>query len=126
MCIIFCSLWIYEINDTSDLEELCKINATSALNEFKRFGETGSEGDYRYGVSDFKAFMNSYKYITEDSSTDYIWCNILYGYMIHEPQKVQIRTDQLIKALEYLCEDIYHPQGYHLISVLNNELRYES
>ena len=59
------------------------------------------------------------------SDTDYTWCNILYGDMILNPEKVKAHISELVDALEYLAEDYDHPNGFALINVLNNQLQAE-
>lgn len=41
------------------------------------------------GVAEFRAYMTAYLCLHEgESSTDYIWCNTLYGDMILNPEKI--------------------------------------
>ena len=53
----------------------------------------------------------------------YTWCNILYGDMILNPENVKAHISELVDALEYLAEDYDHPNGFHLINALNNQLK---
>lgn len=54
--------------------------------------------------------------------TEYIWCNVLYGYMTLNPEKVKAYIPELVDSIEYLAEDYNHPNGFNLINVLNNRL----
>lgn len=122
LVVIFCGLWLYERNDQSEMELLCQINAAQALSDFKQYKETGSEGDYRYGVSNYKAFMNTWLALEGGSSAEYLWCNSVYGSMVLSPENVQAHIDELLIAMEIIGTDYTNPNGYLRISELNNLL----
>ena len=67
--------------------------------------------------------MTAYLCLEDESNTDYIWCNTLYGDMILNPEKVKLHIPELLDALEYLSEDYDHPNGFNLINALNNQLK---
>ncbi len=78
------------------------------------------------GVAEFRTYMTAYLCLLDGrSNTDYIWCNILYGDMILNPENAKAHMSELVAALEYLVEDYDHPNGFHLINALNNSLRAE-
>ena len=122
LAVLFCGLWLSEKNDLSEMEYLCQSNATQALTDFVRYKETGSEGNYWYGVSNYKAFMNTWLAIEGGSSAEYIWCNSVYGYMVLSPEEVQAHIDELLIAMEIIGTDYTNPNGYLRISELNNLL----
>lgn len=123
--IIFCSLWIYEKNDQSDVEDLCQYNAAQALTDFRQYKNSNSEGDYWEGVANFKAFLNTWLKIEGKSSADYLWCNSVYGFMVLQPEKVQANIDKLLTAMEIIGEDYTHPSGYQRMNELDNLLKHE-
>lgn len=123
--IVFCGLWIYEKNDRSDMEKLCQYNALQALENFRQYKSSNSEGDYWEGVANFKAFLNTWLTIEGESSADYLWCNGVYGFMVLQPEKVQANIEKLLTAMEIIGEDYTHPSGYQRMNELDNLLKHE-
>lgn len=124
LAVAFGGLWLFEKNDHSEMEMLCQTNASQALSDFKQYKTTGAEGDYWYGVSNYKAFMNTWLAIEGQSSAEYSWCNSVYGSMVLMPEKVQVHIDELLAAMEIIGDDYTDPNGYIKISELNNLLRH--
>lgn len=122
--IIFCSLWIYERNDISDLEALCQYNAAQALAGFQNFESSTSEGEYWKGVANFKAFLNTWLTVEEKGSAEYLWCNSVYGYMVLQPEAVQDNIDALLTAMDIIGKDYSHPNGYLRMQELDNILKH--
>ena len=122
---VFIGLWVYEKNDNSEIEQLCQINASQALSDFRKYEDSHSEGDYWQGVSNFKAFLNTWLTIEERSSAEYLWCNSVYGFMVLQPEKVQQNMDKVLDALEIIGSDYTHPSGYLKIQELDNILKHE-
>ena len=122
---VFCGLLLFEKNDHSEMEQLCQTNAAQALSDFRQYKETGAEGNYWYGVSNFKAFMNTWLAIKGGSSAEYLWCNSVYGYMVLSPEEVQAHIDELLTAMEIIGADYTNPNGYLRICELNNQLLHE-
>lgn len=122
--IVFFGLWIYEKNDQSDMEDLCQYNAAQALDDFRQYKSSNSEGDYWEGVANFKAFLNTWLTIEEKSSAEYLWCNSVYGYMIFQPEVVQENIDILLTSMEIIGEDYMHPSGYLRMQELDNILKH--
>lgn len=109
-----------------NLEAMCKSSVTAALDHFREYGENGNESDYMAGVAEFRTYMTSYLCMADgESDTDYVWCNILYGDMILDPENVKEHISELVDALGYLAEDYDHPNGFNRINELNNRLRAE-
>lgn len=105
------------------LELLCQTSVIAALENFEDFIANGNESSYICGVAEFRSFMTAYLFLNENvSTTEYIWCNTIYGKMTIDPQKVQLNIQGLVDALKYLAKDYTHPNGYHLLSVYINEL----
>ena len=125
LLIVFCvSLWQYKTFKNDKLEAMCKSSITAALKHFEEYETNKGEADYRAGIAEFRTYMTAYLYLEDGKSdTNYIWCNILYGDMILNPEKVKAHVPELVDALEYLAEDYDHPNGFNLINALNNQLK---
>ena len=120
------SLWQYKTLKNDKLEVICKSSVNAALEHFEEYEANNKEADYIAGVAEFRTYMTAYLCLVDEvSDTDYTWCNILYGDMTLNPEKVKAHIPELIDALEYLAEDYDHPNGFNLINVLNNQLRAE-
>lgn len=105
---------------------MCKSSVNAALEHFDLYSTEENEADYIAGVAEFRTYMTAYLCVEDGASdTDYIWCSILYGDMILNPEKVKAHISELVAALEYLAEDYDHPNGFNLINTLNNQLRAE-
>lgn len=122
--LVFCGLWIYEKNDQSEMEALCQGNAMRALQSFEDYAATGSGAEYWYGVAEFYAFMNNRKALMDDADTEYLYCNIVYGYMILQPERVQENMPALLEAMQIIGTDYTHPNGYLRMSELGNLLKH--
>ena len=127
LLIVFCvSFWQYNTFKNDKLEAMCKSSITFALEHFEKYETNKGEADYIAGVAEFRTYMTAYLCLADGKSdTDYIGCNILYGDMILNPEKVKAHISELVDALEYLAEDYDHPNGFNLINVLNNQLKTE-
>ena len=126
LLIVFCvSLWLYKTFKNDKLEVMCKSSVNAALEYFEEFETGKDEADYIAGVAEFRTYMTVYLCLEDESNTGYIWCNILYGDMILNPEKVKAHIPELVDALEYLAEDYDHPNGFNLINALNNQLKTE-
>lgn len=126
LLIVLCvSLWQYKTFKNDKLEVMCKSSVNAALEHFEEFETGKDEADYIAGVAEFRTYMAAYLCLEDESNTDYIWCNILYGDMILNPEKVKAHIPDLVDALEYLAEDYDNPNGFNLINALNNQLKTE-
>lgn len=118
------SFWLGKAYKRSKLEGMCKSSVNAALEHFEEYETNGKEADYLAGVAEFRAYMTAYLNLRDGvSDTDYIWCNILYGDMTLNPEKVKAHISELVDALEYLVQDYDHPNGFNLINELNNQLK---
>ncbi len=117
------SLFQYGSFKNEKLEVMCKSSINSALEHFEEYSSSAKESDYIAGVAEFRTYMTAYLCLNDSSGdTDYLWCNILYGYMTLSPEKVKSNVSELVTALGYLAEDYDHPNGFNLIHNLNNQL----
>jgi len=120
------NLWQKNTVLSNNMEVMCKGSINAAREHFESFDISNAESDYIAGVAEFRTYMTTYLCIADgESDTDYTWCNILYGDMILNPEKVKKHIPELVEALEYLSEDYDHPNGFNLINALNNQLREE-
>ena len=105
---------------------MCKSSVNAALEHFEKYETNKKESDYIAGVAEFRTYMTAYLCLEDGKgNAEYTWCNILYGDMILNPEKVKEHIPELADALEYLSEDYDHPNGFNLINVLNNQLKTE-
>lgn len=126
LLVLCLSIWGYRTRNNDTLEAMCQSSVTAALESFRAYRDSGNESNYISGVAEFRTYMTAYLCLLEEGSTaDYIWCNILYGDMTLNPEKVKAHIPELVEALEYLVEDYDHPNGFNLINELNNRLRTE-
>ena len=126
LLVCFVSLFKFRDSVRENFELMCTVSITSALEHFEAYSSSAKESDYIAGVAEFRSYMTAYHFVMdENSDTDYVWCNILYGYMTLSPEKVQSHVAELVKALEYLAEDFDHPGGFNLIHNLNNQLMFD-
>lgn len=121
----FLHFWRVQSIRNDKVEILCEASVYAALEHFEEYSATAKESDYIAGVAEFRTYMRAYLVLVGESDTNYIWCNILYGDMILNPEKVKAHIPELVDALEYLAEDYDHPNGFHLINTLNNLLKTE-
>ena len=122
--LVFCGLWLYEKHDQSEMEALCQGNAARALQSFTDYAENGSGAEYWYGVAEFYAFMNNRKALMDDADTEYLYCNIVYGYMILKPERVQENMPALLEAMQIIGTDYTNPNGYLRMAELGNLLQH--
>lgn len=122
---LFIGLWQYEKSNTKELESLCQNSIGRALEDFKEYHDMVHVSSYWYGVAEFRTFMTAYLAIHDESNTDYLYCNIVYGSMILDSENTQAHIDELIEALEYLADDYTDPNGYNLMANLGNALNHK-
>ena len=127
MLITFCvSLWQYKTFKNNKLEVMCKSSISDALEHFKEYETNRKDADYIAGVAEFRTYMTAYLCLKDVAgNTDYIWCNILYGDMILNPEKIKEHIDELVEALECFSDDYDNPNGFNLINAFNNQLSAE-
>jgi len=109
------------------MEDLCQTSAYQALENFREYSAKGEDYLYVYGVAEFRSFMDAYFYLNDNTSdTEYTYCNIIYGEMALNPERLQVQVNmqELIEALEFLAEDYTDPNGYIRLNELGNHLRY--
>lgn len=67
LAMVFFCLWQAEGLREKKLELLCQASAASCLESLLEYEKTGSESQYLSAVSEFRAFIQGYHLLTEDS-----------------------------------------------------------
>ena len=121
-CFVF---WRQAGIERSRMVDLCQVSAYQSLENFKEYSAKGDDYLYIYGVAEFRSFMDAYLCLNDNAGdTEYTYCNIIYGEMALNPEKIQANMQGLIDALEILAEDYTNPNGYISLNELGNLLRY--
>ncbi len=121
-CFMF---WRQASIEHTEMVNLCQASVYQSLESFKEYSTKGDDYLYIYGVAEFKSFMNAYHYLNNNiGNPEYLYCNIIYGEMALNPERVQENMQGVIKALAILAEDYTDPNGYIRLNELGNLLRY--
>ena len=121
-CFMF---WRQANIERTRMVNLCQGSVCQSLENFKEYSTKGDGCLYIYGVAEFRSFMNAYLCLNDNASdSEYLYCNIIYGEMVLNPEKVQANMQGVIEALTSLAEDYTDPNGYIRLNELGNFLRY--
>ena len=121
-CFMF---WRQANIERTRMASLCQGSVCQSLENFKEYSARGDDSLYIYGVAEFRSFMNAYLCLNDHSSDpEYLYCNIVYGEMALNPEKVQANMQGIMEALAILAEDYTDPNGYIRLNELGNLLRY--
>lgn len=121
-CFVF---WRQANIERNGMASLCQGSVYQSLENFQEYSVKGDAYLYVYGVAEFRSFMNAYYCLNDNpGDTDYLYCNIIYGEMVLNPEKVQENMQEVIGALAILAEDYTDPNGYIRLNELGNLLRY--
>ena len=120
-CFIF---WRQAGVERARMVALCQASAYQSLENFKKYSAKGDDYLYMYGVAEFRCFMQAYHCLNDNIGAEYTYCNIIYGEMAINPEKVQANIQKLIEALVILAEDYTDPNGYIRMNELGNLLQY--
>lgn len=126
IAVLFFSLWQTERIREDKLELLCRVSASSCLDSLLEYEAFGKESDYLSAVSEFRAFMQGYHLLTEESEDhgNCIYLNEAYGYMLCGREKIDTYLPLLIKAMGLLSRDIRDYSGHNLMYELYIALRH--
>lgn len=126
LAVLFFSLWQAERNREDKLELLCRVSACSCLDSLRSYEETGEQKHYLGAVSEFRAFMQGYHLLTDDTGKhgNCTYLNEAYGYMLCGKDKIDVNLPILIKAMEALSGDIHDYSGHNLMYELYIALRH--
>lgn len=121
-CFVF---WRQANIERTRMASLCQGSVCQSLENFRDYSAKGDDYLYTYGVAEFRSFINVYLCLNDDpGNPEYLYCNIIYGEMVLNPEKVQENMQEVIKALAILAEDYTDPNGYICLNELGNILRY--
>ena len=121
-CFMF---WRQANIERTRMVSLCQGSVCQSLENFKEYSAKGDDYLYIYGAAEFRSFMNAYLYLNDNpGDPEYLYCNIIYGEMVLNPEKVQANMQEVIDALAILAEDYTDPNGYIRLNELGNLLRY--
>ncbi len=116
-------LWGRADRERAKLTELSRAGIASAAQHLEDYSKSGEESDYRYGVADFRSFMQSYLASLDGSSdVNYLEMNRLYGFMVLSPERVQAHMAELMDILSCLSEDYTDQNGYLRMTEFNNAI----
>lgn len=131
---LFFSLWMYEITDLSEREQLCQRYASQAAASFQNFEQSKQYndeplmGNYWAGVSEFYAFMDSLYILAEDdgnwNDSAYQNCKVIYEHMILAPDEVLDHMDALLDAMNTLDRDYSSSESWDALSELSYNFQY--
>lgn len=117
-CFVF---WRQARTEHVKMADLCQASICQSSESFKEYLVNGDDYLYTYGVAEFRSFMSAYLYLNDNSSdTEYLYCNVIYGDMALNPQKVQAKMQELVEALAILADDYTDPSGYIRLNELGN------
>ena len=126
LAVLFFALWHIEKGKEEKLELLCQASAASCLDALVEYRDSGAELDFLSAVSEFRAFMQAYHLLTEETSRhgNYTFLNEAYGYMLCDRGKIDDNLDLLIDAMAILSEDIFSYTGHDMMYDLYIRLRH--
>lgn len=131
--VLFCGLWIHEVTDYSETEELCQYYAEQAaghLYEYEKFKDINNEnhiGQYWGSVSIFYAFKETLHTLPDDGGWNEIMynnCDVVYDHMILAPEEILSHLDEVVAVLELVGEDYDSFEARSTMSELSYNLQY--
>ena len=121
-CFVF---WRQGHIEHAKMADLCQGSICRSLESFKEYSVNGDDYLYTYGVAEFRSFMSAYLYLNDNSSDpEYLDCNVIYGDMALNPQKVQANMQEIVEALAILADDYTDRNGYIRLNELANLFRH--
>jgi len=134
LAVCFCSLWLRELTDYSDMEELCQYYASGAAGTLEEYAHMKEEfgqdhmSTYWYGVSRFYAFMDTLRVLPDPGGWNeamYKACKVLYDHMLLDPDQVLAHMDEVLAVLELLGEDYTSPDARRALAQLSECMQYD-
>lgn len=111
--------------ERTEMVSLCQGSAYQSLERFKEYLVKGDDYLYIYGVAEFRSFMNAYRCLNNNpGNPEYLYCNIIYGEMVLNSEKLQENMQGVIEALAILAEDYADPNAFIRLNELGNLLRH--
>ena len=125
LSVLYIVFWGQARAEQNRIEDLCQSSVSQSMENFKEYAAKGDDYLYMYGVAEFKSFMNAYLCLNDNADNpEYTYCNIIYGEMTLNPDKIQANIQKLIEALTILAEDYTDSNGYIRMNEFGNLLRY--
>lgn len=123
--IAFCGLWLGAKYDKSEILLLAQEGANDAFIQFTQYQQTGDESYYWAGVASFRSFEQAYYLIVEgtNKTTNYIFCNEVYGSLVHAPERSRNHIAEIVAVMEALSYDVRDENAYLLMENLRNSLQ---
>lgn len=119
------AFWRQARIERAKMVDLCQGSVCRSLENLKEYSANGDDSLYTYGVAEFRSFMNAYLQLIENvTDPEYLYCNIIYGEMALNPEKVQASMQEVIEALTILADDYTDPTGYIRLNELGHLLRH--
>lgn len=131
--ILFFGLWVYEITDYSEKEELCQRYAEQAMGhllEYEKFKDINNEnyiGQYWGSVSIFYAFKETLYSLPDDGDWNeamYKNCEVVYDHMLLAPDEILCHMDEVLVAMEPVGKDFDSPEAWAALNELSYNLQY--
>ncbi len=111
--ILFFALWQKEKSDMSKMEELIRTSAYSCRQNLLSASVDNAEA-YYLAIGDFRSFMQSWYQRWGDGSHDeYLCFNVIYSYMVSEPEKLVAHKADLMEMLELYSKDTRDLNAYN-------------
>lgn len=123
--IIFFSLWQMERNDLSDMRELAQAGASSALELFEEYQNTGEDNCYWSAVAEFRSFEQAYGQLVDGTNkqSNYTYCDEVYGLLVLSSDSCKADIDEIISVMAILSNDVTDDNGYLRMADLRNHLQ---
>ena len=120
--LVFGVLWQSAEKNNEDIKLLAQSSAADAYTDFTDYQNNGHESSYWSGVANFRSFQQAYYLMTEgtNKSTNYIFCNEVYGYLVLSPEESQGHISEVIEVMEILAQNVEDENGYIRMSELRN------
>lgn len=123
--VVFAVLWQRAENGKDDIRQLAQASASDAWSQFVEYQANGEASSYWYGVAAFRSFEQAYYLLTEgtDKSSNYAFCNEVYGCMVLSPEKSQKHIAEIIEVMEILSQNVEDEAGYVRMADLRNNIQ---
>ncbi len=126
LTLIFSLLWQYEYRDNSDVKLLAQNAVYSSHDSFTDYKNTAEETDYLKAISEFYAFKQAYRLMSElEDNNNYSYQNLqldeIYGGMLFDRKTTDEQLDNIITATSKLSKNITDIQAFVIIERLRNE-----
>lgn len=123
--LLFAVLWQRAENSKDEIRQLAQASALDAYSQFVEYQTNGEASSYWYGVAAFRSFEQAYYLLTEgtNKSSNYVFCNEVYGYLVLSPEKSQKHIAEMIEVMEILSVDVENEDGYLRMADLRNNIQ---